>query len=82
MYTDQHLDRYYYDDPRSQQYSHQDYVNSSPSQMAYHSQHASATFIPGGMDDYYMPNSPVSVVAPAPQRYDTLPPACPVGFIS
>ncbi|KAI4726041.1 HCP-like protein [Aureobasidium sp. EXF-10728] len=37
--------------------------------MAYHSQHTSATFVPGGMDDYYMPNSPVSVVAPAPQRH-------------
>ncbi|KAH0048228.1 hypothetical protein KCU60_g25160, partial [Aureobasidium melanogenum] len=37
--------------------------------MAYHSQHTSATFVPGGHDDYYMPNSPVSVVAPAPQRH-------------
>ncbi|KAH0036946.1 HCP-like protein, partial [Aureobasidium melanogenum] len=36
--------------------------------MAYHSQYTSATFVPGGHDDYYMPNSPVSVVAPAPQR--------------
>ncbi|KAI5207207.1 HCP-like protein [Aureobasidium subglaciale] len=37
--------------------------------MAYHSQHTSATFVPGGMDDYYMPTSP-ALVAPAPQRYD------------
>jgi hypothetical protein len=77
MYTDQPRD-HYYDHSHSQQYSHQDYTSRSPSQMAYHSQHASATFVPGGMDDYYMPNSPVSVVAPAPQRYDALSPACPV----
>lgn len=37
--------------------------------MAYHSHNMSATFVPGGMDDYYMPTSP-ELVAPAPQRYD------------
>ena len=29
----------------------------------------SATFVPGGYDDFYMPNPGPELVAPAPQKY-------------
>lgn len=41
--------------------------------------HLGATFVPGGFDDYYMPE----VVAPAPQRCvpdPILPPPCPAAL--
>ncbi|QDS77884.1 hypothetical protein FKW77_000449 [Venturia effusa] len=41
--------------------------------MAYHQQGnnpgLSATFVPGGFDDYYMPNQAPELVSPAPQRH-------------
>jgi TPR repeat protein len=39
--------------------------------MAYHQQGnpgLSATFVPGGFDDYYMPNEAPELISPAPQR--------------
>ena len=45
--------------------------------MAYHQQqqgpNLSATFVPGGYDDFYMPAPGPELVAPAPQKYAYFP---------
>lgn len=41
--------------------------------MAYHHQYStSATFVPGGMDDYYAPPAPPELMAPKPERCASL----------
>jgi hypothetical protein len=39
--------------------------------MSYNQGHPQlgATFVPGGFDDYYMPQSAPELISPAPQRY-------------